>query len=324
MSTKKLERLVNLTMLLLSTRRYLTVEQIHELMPAYDQPDPESFRRMFERDKEELRELGVPLETGSDSVWEDEVGYRIRRTDYELPDIELTPDEAAALGLAARLWHSAGLADASRSALLKLQAAGIDAEPVTGGLIEPRVDAPDAAFGPCVAAVRAGRPIRFGYRRPGGADVAERTVEPWSVVHRHGRWYVVGHDLDRGAPRVFRLSRIVGAVTPLDLTPTTTPPEGFDPLVMVGSMDTEPVAGKALLRIAADAGWQLRRTAVTEVADDEPGWVLCEVPYGDAERFAEEVVGYGPAVEVREPPEVREAVVRRLLALVGGDPDGRL
>ena len=316
MSTKKLERLVNLTMLLLSTRRYLSVEQIHDLMPAYDQPDGESFRRMFERDKEELRELGVPLETGSDSVWEDEVGYRIRRTDYELPDIELTPDEAAALGLAARLWHSAGLADASRSALLKLQAAGIDAEPVTGGRVEPRVDALDAAFGPCVAAVRASLPIRFGYRRPGGGEVTERTLEPWSVVHRHGRWYVVGHDLDRGAARVFRLSRIVGEVTALDAASTTVPPDDFEPLAMVTSLDTGPVAGKALVRIAADAGWQLRRGAVTEVADDEPGWVLCEVPYGDAERFAEEVVGYGPAVEVREPPEVRAAVIRRLRELV--------
>lgn len=317
MSAKKLERLVNLTMLLISTRRYLSVEQIHELMPAYDQPDPESFRRMFERDKEELRELGVPLETGSDSVWEDEVGYRIRRTDYELPEIELTPDEAAALGLAARLWHAAGLADASRSALLKLQAAGIDAEPVSGGLVEPRVDAPDAAFGPCVAAVRAGQPISFGYRRPGGAAVTQRALEPWSVVHRHGRWYVVGHDRDRDAARVFRLSRIVGEVTPLGPAGTVDVPPDVDPIAMVGALDTDPVAGKALLRIAADAGWELRRTAVTEQADHEPGWVVCEVPYGDAERFAADVVGYGPAVVVVEPPEVREAVVRRLRALVG-------
>jgi proteasome accessory factor B len=316
MSTKKLERLVNLTMLLLSTRHYLTVEQIHDLMPAYDQPDPESFRRMFERDKEELRELGVPLETGSHSVWEDEVGYRIRRTEYALPEIELTSDEAAALGLAARLWHSAGLADASRSALLKLQAAGIDADPVSGGLVEPRVDAPDPAFGPCLAAVRAGRPVRFGYRRPGGGAVAQRTLEPWSVVHRHGRWYVVGHDRDRRAARVFRLSRIVGDVTTLDERLTVAVPEELDALAMVASLDTESVAGKARLRIAQDAGWALRRAAVTETPDDEPGWVVCEVPYGDAERFAEEVVGYGPAVVVCEPSEVREAVVRRLRALV--------
>jgi proteasome accessory factor B len=316
MSTKKLERLVNLTMLLLSTRRFLTVEQIHDLMPAYDQPDPESFRRMFERDKEELRELGVPLETGSHGVWEDEVGYRIRRTDYQLPEIELTPDEAAALGLAARLWHSAGLADASRSALLKLQAAGIDAEPVSGGLVEPRVDAPDAAFGPCVAAVRASRAISFGYRRSGGAELTQRTVEPWSVAHRHGRWYVVGHDRGRRAARVFRLSRIVGEVSTLPGEFTVAVPDDLDPLVMVASLDTDSVAGKARLRIAEDAGWSLRRAAVTEAPDDEPGWVVCEVPYGDAERFAEEVVGYGPAVVVCEPPEVRDAVVRRLRALV--------
>ena len=316
MSAKKLERLVNLTMLLLSTRRFLTVEQIHQLMPSYGQPDPESFRRMFERDKEELRELGVPLETGSDSVWEDEVGYRIRRTEYELPEIELSPSEAAALGIAARMWHSAGLADASRSALLKLRAAGIEADPVPG-MVEPRVDAPDAAFGPCLAAVRAAQPVSFDYRRPAGADVTTRQVEPWSVVHRHGRWYVVGHDRDRQAVRVFRLSRIVGPVSTVGAAGSVAVPDGFDPMKVVAQLDAEPASASADLLISADAGWDLRRGATDERPAERAGWVRCAVPFSDTERFAETVVGYGPDVEVCGPAELRESVVRRLAALVG-------
>ncbi len=315
-SAKKLERLVNLTMLLLSTRRFLSVEQIRDLMPAYDQPDGEAFRRMFERDKEELRELGIPLETGSDSVWEDELGYRIRRTEYALPVIDLDPDEAAALGLAARLWHSAGLADASRSALLKLRAAGIDAEPVHGAVIEPRVDAPDAAFGPMLAAVRAAQPVSFDYRRPGGGPAARRTLEPWSVVHRRGRWYVAGHDRDRDAPRVFRLSRVVGEVRTVGEPGSFAIPERLDPLAMVRTLDEDPPSETALLRIIDGAAWALRRGAASEEPDDKPGWIRCKVPYGDTEHFARYLVGFGPDVEVLEPADLREAVIRRLGELV--------
>ena len=316
MSAKKLERLVNLTMLLLSTRRFLTVEQIHQLIPAYDQPDPEAFRRMFERDKEELRELGIPLETGSESAWDDDQGYRIRRTEYQLPMIDLDPEEGAALGLAARLWHSAGLADASRSALLKLRAAGIDAEPAAGDIIEPRVDAPDAAFGPMLAAVRAGHAIAFDYRRPGGGAPARRTLEPWSVVHRRGRWYVVGHDRDRGAARVFRLSRVVGAV---DAAPggVTAAPDDFDPLATVHSMDDDTMSGVAILRVADGAAWELRRGAASEQPDSSAGWTSLKINYGDTERFAEYLVGFGPDVQVCEPTDLLDAVVRRLRVLVG-------
>jgi predicted DNA-binding transcriptional regulator YafY len=132
---------------------------------------------MFERDKEDLRDLGVPLVTGSNSAWDDEIGYRITRSDYALPDISLDPDEASALALAARLWSSASLAGASISALRKLQAAGVDSVPPPPGL-EPRVDAREPAFEPLLDAVRDGRAVRFPYRRPPETDPRERTSSP--------------------------------------------------------------------------------------------------------------------------------------------------
>src|SRR5579862_9088590 len=157
MSKQKTERLLSLVVCLLSSRRYLTAGQIRAAVPGY--PDSfEAFKRMFERDKDELRELGIPLETGTNAGGDEEPGYRIPRQAYELPDIRLEPDEAAVLGLAARVWRRAELAGAAEGALLKLRAAGIDAgpenpkgpdggdehSPVPQG-IEPRLGTPEPA-----------------------------------------------------------------------------------------------------------------------------------------------------------------------------------
>src|SRR5216683_6117021 len=125
MSRQKTERLLSLVVCLLSARRYLTAGQIRDAVPGYPETF-DAFKRMFERDKDELRELGIPLETGVGA--DDEIGYRISRHAYELPEIRLEPDEAAVLGLAARVWRRAELAGAAAGALLKLRAARIDAE----------------------------------------------------------------------------------------------------------------------------------------------------------------------------------------------------
>ena len=128
MSKRKTERLLGLVVCLLSTRRYLTADQIRDAVPGYPEQD-DLFKRMFERDKEDLRELGIPLETGVNHPFDDDPGYRITRQAYELPEMRLEPDEAAVLGLAARVWRRAELAGAAAGALLKLRAAGIDADP---------------------------------------------------------------------------------------------------------------------------------------------------------------------------------------------------
>src|SRR5512142_1088452 len=237
-------------MCLMATPGFLSVEEIGLLVDGYEPGDtPErqaAFRRMFERDKDDLRELGIPLETGSDSAWDDELGYRIRPGDYALPDIALDADEAAALGLAARLWSSASLADASARAVRKLAAGGAQTRPGPDGL-EPRVDATEPAFEPCLAAVRSGRAVRFPYRRTGDQEPTGRHVEPWGVVSWHGRWYLVGHDLDRGAPRVFRLSRVAGPVRAVGPAGAVRVPPDVDLREMVAA--TEPPVRTALARL---------------------------------------------------------------------------
>ena len=316
MSAKKTERLLNLVICLLHTRRFLSVQEIRAAVPGYEQDTEESFRRMFERDKEELRELGIPLETGTNShAHDDEPGYRIARRDYELPPISLEPDEAAALGLAARLWQSAPLAGATGTALLKLRAAGVESVRAPAAL-EPRVGASEPSFESALRAVQDGRAVTFDYRASGVAAPQRRSVEPWGVVSWRGRWYLVGHDTDRGAERVFRLSRIVGTVHGVGEPGAVVPPEGVDLRAMAGRMATEQPRETARVSLRPEAGWELRREATASADDpDRDGWTVVDVGFSDPERLADRVTGLGADAVVLSPPAAREAVVRRLRGL---------
>src|SRR5690606_23103184 len=175
---------------------------------------------------------GVPLETGTDSVFDTEPGYRIARREYALPDIPLEPDEAAVVGVAARLWRHAGLAAAASSGLTKLRAAGVDLDPHATLGVEPVVTV-DRACAPLVAAAQQRRVVHFDYRVPEQDETRTRRLQPWGVVCWRGRWYVVGHDLDRDATRCFRLSRVVGPVRPTGPTDAFTPPPELDLLSYV-------------------------------------------------------------------------------------------
>ncbi|HLX50246.1 MAG TPA: WYL domain-containing protein [Streptosporangiaceae bacterium] len=311
MSRRKTERLLGLVVCLLSTRRSLTAAQIREAVPGY--PDSfDAFKRMFERDKEELRELGIPLETDSAKAGDEEAGYRIQREAYELPEITLEPDEAAVLGLAARVWHRAELAGAAAGALLKLRAAGIDAEDTTQPGIEPRVQTGESSFGPLWEAVRDRRPVTFAYRAAGRSGTQQRRLEPWGVVNRHGRWYVAGHDTDRDAARVFRLSRIEGTVSFSGPAGSVVVPPGTDVRELVKDWDfSPPMQRTARLRVRTGAGYGLRRSAVEQRQDGE-GWDELQVPFREIDWFADYLASFGPDVIALEPPDLREAVIGRL------------
>jgi predicted DNA-binding transcriptional regulator YafY len=317
MSARRTERLLNLVICLLSTRRFLSAQQIREMVPGYGPGDDEAFRRMFERDKEELRDLGIPLEVGSDTVYDDEPGYRIAARDYELPEIALTADEAAAVGLAARLWAQAGLAEAASSAMIKLRAAGIEADTSGLGELEPHVDATDPAFEPLLDALHARKAVRFDYRAGPAAPTATRTLDAWGVVSWRGRWYVVGHDRDRDAARVFRLSRIVGPVRAIGPLKTAIPP-GVDLRSFIErAYQREPTAeATATVSVRPGAAHQLRRWAmqVDEAADEQRGWDLVQISYGDLQWLAQGVAGHADDAVVLDPPELVSAVVRRLRA----------
>ena len=313
MSAHKTERLLNLVIALLSTRQFLSKAQIRAAVPQYAEcPTDEAFDRMFERDKDELRDMGVPLETGANDAWfDDEVGYRVDRAAYALPEVSFTSDELAVLGLASRVWAHASLAAPASRAVLKLRADGV--EPDDGSLvgIEPRVRTSEPAFEPVYAAVRDRRPIRFPYRTPGQPDVAERHLEPWGIVSRHGRWYVVGHDRDRGATRVFRLSRVAGPVRPAGVPGEVVVPANVDLRAQVATLVPRRASAEARLAVRVGAGVRLRRRA-SATRDGAEGYDEVTLVFGDLEVLSEEVASYGADVRVLDPPELREAVVRRL------------
>jgi proteasome accessory factor B len=312
MSRRKTERLLSLVVCLLSARRYLTANQIRSAVPGY----PESFdafKRMFERDKDELRELGIPLETGTNAPGEEESGYRISRQAYELPEITLEPDEAAVLGLAARVWRQAELAGAAEGALLKLRAAGIDAEDLTQPGIEPRVQTAEPAFGPLWEAVRDGRPVSFGYRGAGRSEAQLRHLEPWGVVNRRGRWYVAGQDTDRRAERVFRLDRVDGPVSFTGPAGSVTVPPGTDVRAAVRAWDDAAQPPRTcMLRVRSGAGYGLRRYAVSTEPAAEAGWDLVERHFTDIGWWSELIASFGADVVVVEPSDLRDAVIGRL------------
>ncbi|GAA5181070.1 WYL domain-containing protein [Rugosimonospora acidiphila] len=324
MSRTRTERLVNLVICLLSTRRFLTASQIARTVPGYehdldDPRDHEAFQRKFERDKAELRELGVPLETGTSSVLDAEPGYRIARRDYELPDIPLEPDEAAAVGIAARLWRHAGLAAAASSGLAKLRAAGVDVDPDATLGVEPVVTV-DAAFEPLTAAVRHRVAVTFDYRTPEDDAAASRRLQPWGVVCWRGRWYVVGHDLDRRAERCFRLSRIVGQVRRTGRPGAFEPPRDVDLITYVANW-SGPVerSKRATVRIRPGRAAGVRRWA--EQISAGPDGDVATLRYSEPEGLASWLVGYGADVVVLDPPEVREAAVARLREILAAHGD---
>ena len=319
MAARRTERLLNLVICLLHTRSFLTAERIRELVAGYDEaPSDEAYKRMFERDKEDLRDLGIPLETGTNSAWDDEPGYRIARRDYALPDITLEPAEAAAVGLAARMWSSASMSAAATRALRKLEAAGVEVAPLPEGL-QPQVEGSGAAFPVLAEAVHDGRRVTFTYRGAGDAEPVERTVEPWGVVWWHGRWYLVGLDVDKSATRVFRLSRIVGEPKPKGPPGAVTRPEGVNLRALVSSYDAASPAAVAVVRVREGKGLGLRRRAVN-VSAGPPGWDVVEVTYPDTGRLADQVLPYGADVVVLEPPDAVDAVVARLQSLAEAAP----
>ena len=201
---RKTERILNLTICLLVSGRYLPKSRIREAVEAYHDLSDAAFERTFERDKDELRSLGVPIEVGSfDPLFDDEPGYRISPAEFELPPIELDADEAAVVGVAARVWQHASMAESTRSALSKLRAAGVEPDASQLASLEPSVQATEPAFEPLWTAVLERARVSFSYR-----EGVRRTLEPWGMTSSKGRWYVIGWDTDRQAERMFKLSRM--------------------------------------------------------------------------------------------------------------------
>lgn len=317
------ERLVNLVVALMATEQGLTKETILSSVTGYREQweagaSKDALEKMFERDKENLRGLGVPIETiGDRADPEDlrEARYRVPTAEYALPeDISFSPAEVALLNIAGSVWGSESLSADARSGLRKIRALGIPVdEPIIG--YAPRIRARDAAFPALQRAIEQCRVVTFSYLRPGDARSRERRIRPLALLEYEARWHVFGFDLTMDAERTFLLSRIVG-----DVTVTR---ERFDEALRVGAGERalaglEEVARRqrALLEVHPGTEAALR---LSRRAESAPQGIV--VPYVDLHVFADELASYGPEVRVVAPDDLRDQVIRRLtatLALHGG------
>ncbi|MCG3040601.1 helix-turn-helix transcriptional regulator [Streptomyces fenghuangensis] len=327
MAIAKAERLMNLALCLLGTRRPLTKRELRASIEAYlevgggpGRGGEDAFNRMFERDKDDLRELGLVIETVENL--EGEIAYQARRDSNRLPPVALDAEEAAALTLAAKVWQQARLAGAASGALQKLRAAGMPladtgTEDPYGGhsALEPRIPVREAAFEPLMLACRDRRPVTFAYRKSNAARPETRHVEPWTLECWRGHWYLAGHDRDRGAERVFRLSRITGPVRSRAGAYTAEVPDHVTVRETVERWAGEIATATARIRLRQGAGYPLRARALqTHEAGD--GWDELEIPYGHG--LDAWLVEFGPDVVVLEPAELRTDVVDRLRAVAKG------
>jgi proteasome accessory factor B len=319
-TSRKSERLLNLLIMLLVQRHYVSKERIRAIL--YPDSRQDAFEKMFERDKDELRSLGVPIEVGSiDPLFDDEPGYRISPDDFALPEIRLAADEAAVVGLATRVWEHARLAEATTDAVRKLTAAGVEVDVSALDLVEPRLSADEPAFDVFWDATQARQAVEFDYQRPGYAGnegPRKRHLQPWGVVRHAGRWYVVGLDTDRGQERVFRLSRVVGDARRVGATASYDIPDGVDLRETTRRLAPPPMVVEATLLVRKGAGATLRRSAAS-IEDDVAG-PDTDSPWDRVvlrrDRLAEELLALGPDVLVESPAELRDDIVARLRSTV--------
>ena len=323
MAAEKSERLLNLLIMLLMQRRFVAKARVREIL--YPGSTDEAFERMFERDKDDLRALGVPIEVGQlDAYFDDEPGYRVRSDELALPQVELSADEAQVVALATKVWEHARLAEATSGAVRKLTAAGVPVDVAALDLVEPRLAAEEPAFDAFWEAARDRRLVEFDYQRP-GADATTRHLEPWGVVRHSGRWYAVGFDRDRGDERVFRLSRVRGPARAVGEPGAFEVPDGVDIRDVARRLAPAPAPEQtASLLARPGTGHQLRRGADrvepgVPGPDGRPDWDRIVLSRGVAD-LAADVLAHGPDVYVESPAELREQVVRRLTALTTGAP----
>jgi proteasome accessory factor B len=302
----RVERVLNLLALLLDTRRALSREEIVAAVTGYPS-EVSANRRAFERDKEMLRGMGVPITVeplASDSL---EVGYRVLAEEYYLPDLDLTGEETAALRVAV---NAISLGSASgEGALLKLGGLpGIADAPIASLPMVPNLATLFEAF-------RRRATVTFDYRGE------RRTIEPWGLTSKRGHWYVVGYDHARNATRSFRADRVGGDI---ELGPDGAfdAPDDFRPDDHVEDRawmfgETEPVT----VELVVDAGYvdhAVTVLGVDAIVTPRPdGSALVTVPVVDVAAFRTTVLDFLDHAEVVAPPEVRAEIVAYLERLAG-------
>jgi proteasome accessory factor B len=313
------ERLFSLVLALLATETGLTKTDILSTVQGYRQRyrpggSNASLERQFERDKDDVRELGVRIETiehGADAGAAQFTRYRIPKGGYELPrDVRFTPQEIALLNLASLVWREGVQSGQSRRAITKLRSLGIEAdEPLLA--YAPRLRAREAAFEPLSEAIDRHQVVRFDYLKAGQEQAETRELEPLALVQFGGRWHVTGLDRHRDRERrTFLLSRIRGPVQVR--AERFEPPPGDHAAAALAAL--REFADRHLAVVRAEPGTDAAVRLRGRGHQREDGAI--ELHYADEALLADELAAYGPELVVEEPAELAAAVRDRLLAVV--------
>jgi proteasome accessory factor B len=301
-----IERLLNLLAFLLTVGRPVSADEIRSTVAGYDQDRDEAFRRMFERDKDLLRNMGIPLERRPTDAWEVEFGYVVPRDEYELPDPGLTDEERAALWLSAQVVRLGGQ-PSGPEALLKLGGGAMSGagEPLAADLGESVASLVDL-----FQAITERRLLGFDYRD------RRRRVHPYGLLHQRGHWYLVA--TEGGEIRAFRVDRgsdysIEGPSSAFER------PAGFrlrDALPSLpwqaGDQDVE-----AVVRFDADVAWWARRQLAEPAAEQPDGSLMARIRVANPAAFIGWLLAFEDHAEIISPSELRS----RLLDLVGGSSE---
>ena len=307
--SRKIERLINLTIALLATKRYLTKSEIFRTVEGYE-GSAETKERMFERDKDDLRSLGIAIDVGSfDPLFNDEAGYRIKSENYQLDLGEITPTEMSLLSLAADAWQGAAFAEQAQSAILKLSSIGVPADPIDIPGFSPKLSNSSKDLETISAAIGSSDYLIFDYLSP-SLSAEAREIVPIALSNRSGFWYVSGVDKGVEEVRTFRLDRVQGAITVRKNKEHFEFPSEFEldqihaaSAVRFAKIDVRKGKGHALRALA---------TSVTDLGE----WDQIKVPIYTVEYLTAQILWHGDDVFVHEPADLRENVVKQLQALV--------
>lgn len=310
----KAVRLFTLLVLLSAGRRPKTRAEVFERMTAFYPPGREARERMFERDKDDLRNIGVVIDAIEDVENEELIGYRVNYQQTQERGISFTPEESLAVSLAARLWEGTRAAASVEHAALQVDAIG-------GGPVETWLEQA-LRFTPMpepvellTEAMRSRSRVEFSYLKPADATPARREIEPWSVTALAGRWYLLGLDTAAAAGKTFRLDRIVGPVTLASAAGAYSPPPNVDVAAMLqGPGDA---VETPIVLVRRGTCHRLRQDSVA-IEQVDAQWDRCTLPARNEQRLARLVAGYGADAKVAEPVTLRAQVRSILEAASGG------
>jgi len=314
-SVKKEDRLFSLILALSVSRDGLTKSEILKSVRGYSErftfdSDP-TLDKLFERDKKELRSMGVVIDTFEFAGEEGEthnIRYAINRANYALPeDVTFSPAEVALLNVAAQAWREASLSADSRHALNKIRSLGVAADDSLLG-IAPRIRTVDRSFPAFADALENESILTFLYLKPGEISARERRCAPLALVSWKARWYALAYDFDAQAERTFLLSRVVSVPARVPQQTWTRESEDYSARLL-RELETLAKAQSATFNVSASS------TAFRELLSWGAEVVspnTLRLDYADAELLADDLIALLDAVEITQPSSLVKLVSERV------------